>query len=408
MLAQPPGARAIEADRGSQRDGVGADWPIGRITADDEGRVRSANAAGAALLARLKAGHGNLLAALEAAAPGLAAQARALGNGRVLQRRLTIFDGTVVALELRCSATGYEAIWIDETPRRRAEAEAARAAARFEAVADAAERAGVYALDASGRVAAWSRSAARFDGLRHAEALGLDLAEILVRRRPGLDAAMLLREAARRGEVGVARTEGGTKALTLRATRAADGTLDGFVVIVRECETPEEELRRLAETDPLTGVLNRRAFFATAEAAMASVRMRGEPTALIAFDLDNFKSVNDRLGHAAGDAALRALTATARSNVRDGDLIGRLGGDEFAIALPRADIDRATRIAERLRARVERACAAAADACASRLTASFGVAAVEAAQAGVAELLARADAALYRAKGAGKNRIAVG
>jgi diguanylate cyclase (GGDEF)-like protein/PAS domain S-box-containing protein len=387
------------------RLGVARAFPDGALWDVDD-------VAAAALGARAGAG---LFDALDALEPGLRALAKAMAPGQRLDRRAQTPGGAHVSLALLRDGGGFHAIVVDETRLSAAETEARRQRARFEALSDAALRAGVYTLDAAGRVSAWSRSAERFEGLSASEALGLRLPELLRRGRFSVDGERLLREAAQAGESAFcgrrADRDGpsGPMTVSLRALRTPEGALDGYVVVVRDAgavTAREAELRRLAETDPLTGVLNRRAFFQNAEAAIARARARGEPMALIAFDLDDFKSLNDRFGHAAGDAALRAMTETARCDVRDGDVIGRLGGDEFAIALPRADLDRAARIAERLRGAVARVRAVAAGGHAAVITASFGVAAAEAAKAGVADLLAAADAALYRAKAEGKNRIA--
>ncbi|MEH3076610.1 MAG: GGDEF domain-containing protein [Quadrisphaera sp.] len=109
------------------------------------------------------------------------------------------------------------------------------------------------------------------------------------------------------------------------------------------------ELRRLAHTDPLTGLLDRRAFTTSAERLKAG----GETGVLVAFlDLDGFKPVNDRLGHAAGDALLQRIAAYLVSDVRSGDLVGRLGGDEFALLLRGASAADAEAVVERVRAAV--------------------------------------------------------
>jgi diguanylate cyclase (GGDEF)-like protein len=196
--------------------------------------------------------------------------------------------------------------------------------------------------------------------------------------------------------------------LEVRAVRTADGALDGFIVSSREQPTAtgrEAELRRLAETDPLTGVLNRRAFDEAATVACALARANRQPFAVIVFDLDAFKALNDRYGHGGGDAALKALAEAASRDVRAGDLIGRLGGDEFAIALPRADAALASRIAERLR-RTVAGLAPRHGRRVLRFTASFGVASADDPAESFAETVARADGALYRAKDAGRDRVA--
>jgi diguanylate cyclase (GGDEF)-like protein len=111
-----------------------------------------------------------------------------------------------------------------------------------------------------------------------------------------------------------------------------------------------QRLRQLAEQDPLTGVLNRRAFTDAVDAAMRTAARSGEPLTLVLIDLDDFKLVNDSQGHAAGDALLAELAATWQRGIRPRDVLGRLGGDEFALALPGTDEAGATALVDRLRA----------------------------------------------------------
>ncbi len=150
----------------------------------------------------------------------------------------------------------------------------------------------------------------------------------------------------------------------------------------------------LAATDPLTGCLNRRAFLDRLDRAAADAD-GGWVVCLV--DLDGFKSVNDRSGHAAGDAVLRAVTAALSGVARETDTVARLGGDEFAV-LAAATPDDAEQLAVRLRDAVARVGAG------SGVTASVGVTAVRPGDEGH-EVLGRADQAMYRAKGDGGNRV---
>lgn len=394
------------------------DWPVGVILASAQGGTVSANSAAAELLARLGAtvSPDDLFETFAQCAPDLRlSAARLSAPGQNLRRRLRGPCGAVVALTLiRAGDGGLNALLADETALARAEDEAHRQRARFAALADHACGSAVFTLDTEGRVSSWSRSAERYEGLSAGEALGLSLQTLLERSHFAADARALLGEAARNADsvaAGWRLASGGNPAwasITLRAVRAADGALDGFVAIASDT-TPssgrEAELRRLAETDSLTGMLNRRAFFDTARAALHCMRKQAGTMAIVAFDLDQFKALNDSHGHGAGDAALRALADAALGDVRRGDLVGRLGGDEFAIALPRTDLARATAIAERLRARVE-ALRISHRGATLRLTASFGVATQTTRREPFEETLARADAALYRAKAEGRNRVA--
>jgi len=164
--------------------------------------------------------------------------------------------------------------------------------------------------------------------------------------------------------------------------------------------------KRLAETDALTGACNRSHFTYRAERLLAQAARSGEEVALVMFDLDHFKNINDRYGHAAGDWVLRRVVEIGNGLSRKVDLIGRLGGEEFAILIYACDLPSATRVADECRARI-----AALDTRETghvfTATASFGIAST--AQGGVelARLLSLADRMLYRAKHEGRNRICV-
>jgi len=110
------------------------------------------------------------------------------------------------------------------------------------------------------------------------------------------------------------------------------------------------ELTNLADRDPLTGVLNRRALLERASIELARSRATGGPVSVIAADIDNLKELNDGAGHAAGDLALRSVARALAANTRDGDPVARVGGDEFIVLLPGATAEEAKRVARRLRA----------------------------------------------------------
>lgn len=177
------------------------------------------------------------------------------------------------------------------------------------------------------------------------------------------------------------------------------------LLLLRALAERDVALRELAEqavTDPLTGLRNRRGFLAEAEAALARCARAGQAAAVVMVDLDRFKSINDRHGHPAGDAVLRATAASLRAGLRAGDVAGRLGGEEFVLLLPDADLDAAIATADRLRAALT---AAVPHPGGGRVTASFGVAPVEGLD--VSPALSAADEALYRAKQGGRDRVEV-
>lgn len=171
-----------------------------------------------------------------------------------------------------------------------------------------------------------------------------------------------------------------------------------------------ECLARQAVTDPLTGFRNRRGFMTDADAALARCARAGQETTVVMIDLDRFKAINDMHGHAAGDNVLRDTAIAIQERLRAGDLPGRLGGEEFALLLPDTGIDAAVAIAERLRVALH---AAVPHPGGGRVTASFGVASVPARPGGTPRVrlqgldaaLAAADAALYRAKENGRDRV---
>ena len=167
-----------------------------------------------------------------------------------------------------------------------------------------------------------------------------------------------------------------------------------------------QRLELEAVTDGLTELPNRRQFEERLSEELARVERFGGTLALVLADLDDFKSVNDRHGHLAGDDVLRAFADVLRDTVRDIDTAARYGGEEFALLLPGADEEGAARLAERVRATMADRPIETFPGALVTVTASFGVAAFPAAPT-EGELFAAADGALYRAKRAGKNRVAV-
>lgn len=161
---------------------------------------------------------------------------------------------------------------------------------------------------------------------------------------------------------------------------------------------------RLAEHDALTGVLNRRAILARLRAAFLQARESGEPLSLLFLDLDHFKRINDSYGHHVGDRCLRAVVGPVTGELRQGDALGRYGGEEFLVVLPGAAAEDAGIIAERIRRRVE-TMPVLVSGQRIALTLSIGVAASDAEVLTLNDLIERADAALYRAKSDGRNRV---
>lgn len=166
------------------------------------------------------------------------------------------------------------------------------------------------------------------------------------------------------------------------------------------------DAEKRAQTDPLTGVLNRRSLVERLEAACLRARARGLPIALLFIDLDHFKEINDSFGHQAGDACLRAIIDPIHAELRQSDVIGRYGGEEFVVILSSADMAAAQPIAERIRNRVaEIRVEGFGDPI--RLTCSIGVATSDTLGVWGEHLIARADAAVYDAKRSGRNCVQI-
>jgi diguanylate cyclase (GGDEF)-like protein len=174
----------------------------------------------------------------------------------------------------------------------------------------------------------------------------------------------------------------------------------------RRANVAVEELRRLATTDELTGLVNRRQFLALLEVEVARTRRSGRPLSLAILDVDHFKRVNDLHGHPAGDEVLRMLAASLRGTGRAGDILGRMGGEEFAVLMPETSLGEARVACERLGSAVA--------ACETELptgrrvsvTLSTGVGPLVGKER-ADQLVSRVDAALYEAKANGRNRVSL-
>lgn len=187
------------------------------------------------------------------------------------------------------------------------------------------------------------------------------------------------------------------RVLDYEGTRAI---LTGVLDVTHQKEL-ESKLRDLADTDSLTGVANRRAFMDSAALEILRTERTGQPVSICYLDIDHFKRVNDRHGHATGDEVLKHVSAAIAEELRAIDLLARIGGEEFAVLLPSTDIEGAMALAERVRAHVGRVRLPDLE---LSVTVSLGVA-QRMSEESLDQLLARADRALYRAKQSGRNRV---
>jgi diguanylate cyclase (GGDEF)-like protein len=182
------------------------------------------------------------------------------------------------------------------------------------------------------------------------------------------------------------------------------GTALFMVVLLKERSEARHKTASL--TDPLTGLSNRRAFFYLCDRMLERCHRTGAPCTVLVVDLDRFKAVNDTFGHAVGDCVLQVFAAVAHQELRSFDIIGRLGGEEFAVLLPRTHSREGAEIARRLKEAFSTAARTVGDHEVSG-TLSIGVAVVLGGETTIGEALERADAALYRAKLNGRDRVEV-
>lgn len=310
---------------------------------------------------------------------------------------------------------GFFVVLTDVTERYAAEVAAREAVQQLRMITDAMP-AQICLLDSNRRFVSANRTTAEWLGTDVDSIVGRTTAEIY-----GKDFADRMAEnfhAALRGErveceasyIFADGTER-TVDVTYVPNVQAGGKVDGCFILasdVTDHKRIEDELRRLAMTDPLTGASNRRRFLAACEEEITRSRRYGRPLSVVMCDLDHFKKVNDTYGHDSGDIVLKTFVARAQSTVREGiDVVGRVGGEEFALLLPETGITGARAVAERLR----RLCADMdidIPAGRVRVTSSFGVAGLDGAETTVDAMMKRADLALYCAKTAGRNRVGTG
>jgi diguanylate cyclase (GGDEF)-like protein len=180
--------------------------------------------------------------------------------------------------------------------------------------------------------------------------------------------------------------------------------LAGIVFWAFQIKRHQQQLKKLAQTDSLTGLGNRHYFTQKSERSLVDAARAGEPASLVMFDLDHFKAINDTYGHGAGDWVLKQVGKTCSAHCRKIDYIGRIGGEEFAVLLRGIDLAGAARLAEDCRAQLAqidtRDCGYS-----FVVTGSFGVSSTAQSGYDLSRLLSHADQMLYRAKNEGRNRV---
>jgi len=280
---------------------------------------------------------------------------------------------------------------------------------------------GVYFVDRERRITYWNHGAEVITGYRAADVVGSHCWDNLLRHvdatgrelcHDGCPLAATVADGAdRAAEVALLHREGYRVPVKVRSVAIRDesgavvGAVETFQDESEHVETLQrvEELRRLAYLDGLTEIANRRYAEAEIASRLSELRRHGFPFGLLFFDVDRFKSVNDRFGHDTGDAVLKLVASTLRRAARAHDFVGRWGGEEMIILVAHATFEGLASAADRFRALVEASVTPAAE---GPLSVTVSVGAALARPDDTPEsLVARADALMYRAKQEGRNRV---
>ncbi len=262
---------------------------------------------------------------------------------------------------------------------------------------------------ADGRIDSLNLAARTLLGIDASEAYGEPIADILALRGPDNERVDLLAGHAASG--GIVRGQAACDDRpTLRHVAYVSSQIgdEGYVVVLRDVTVQHRisaQLSYEASHDPLTAVFNRRKFDAVLDETIEAARRDGVAHALAFLDLDRFKLINDRCGHAVGDRVLAGLAQLLAQQLRERDTLARIGGDEFALLLYDCSLENARRVAEKIRQSVEAYRIVDRD-IAYGVGVSIGIAAIDGSEIDARAILARADAACYAAKARGRNAIA--
>ena len=410
--------------------------PVGLVQADIDGAIVMMNPISAQLLMPLSRDGGldNLFDALDSVAPdlrylchqferpsgkicdGLHVHLNAGGSGTTSGKKLPqILSVTLLKLD----ATRLMAVIDDVTTQVRRERQLRQNDAWLNAILTGITDYALVGLDARGAVTEWNPSIQRVTGFGE-DAVGQPYSifyppdamtpEHLHDRLRDADKDGWSMDEGKRVRADGSAFWGSAMIAPLPDRDPVDGgEAEGpaYCLILRDITDKREAIerrRREAFGDHLTGLANRRAFFESAEQELVRSRANPRPTAVIAFDADHFKTINDRHGHPGGDAVLQHLAGILAETFREVDVVARIGGEEFAVLLPSTDLPRAAVVAERLRALVASSVVQF-EGARIQYTVSAGVACVLDGEGGIDLLLKRADLALYAAKRAGRNRV---
>lgn len=330
--------------------------------------------------------------------------------------RWVLVRGQTVALDRHGRVQKALGIVLDVDTQRKTELRAAQLKETYERLIESASEA-IIAVDAAGRIELFNPAACRLFGYADEEIRGRQPEDVLMQREAGRKGASparcpimetVLDGRPRRGVRLNYRHKAGHAIpveLSVAPLRVEDEPLGAVALLVDVSRhlAYEAELERLARTDGLTGLWNRRYFVEQCLHEMRRAERMSEPLCLMMLDLDHFKQINDRHGHAAGDAVLVAFAHLLKASLREMDIPGRLGGEEFCIGLPGITLEEAFAVANRLRQSIE-AMEIPFEGHAIRITASVGLGKWDGRES-LDALLGRVDACLYRAKDSGRNTV---
>jgi diguanylate cyclase (GGDEF)-like protein/PAS domain S-box-containing protein len=396
--------------------------PVGVIRFAGSGAVEMINPKAAQTLVPVAAGGllENVFEMLGAWVPDLRVRVQCSGAepGVFFERpRVNVGHGPsarVLSLTVaRIADDAFMAVVQDVTVSARQERRLFEEEQRLRAIFDRVQDYAIYTIDVEGRVVDWNRSLYRLGGWEAGDVVGKHVSIFFP---PGTfdasAAGLVLTRAALRGSIEIegerVRKDGsvywGDAVVT--ALPDSEGNVNGFVVVSRdmtERKTREDELVRLATTDTLTGAFNRRFAMDRLKEAFDRFKRYKAHASVMMIDVDHFKRVNDRFGHAAGDDVLRHLVATLRATVRNADMVARWGGEEFLVLMPETGREAAQVAANRVLAAI-RAAPAPSGSTTIPFTASIGLATFSDQSENVDAIVKRADMALYAAKAGGRDR----
>ncbi len=401
--------------------------PVGLMEISPDGEVSIMNPLAVQLLMPLAgaAAMTNLFTALEPFAPDLRFMATSFKDGRGTiceNRRIHIgqadgADPRVLACTLiKVDEARIMAVLTDVSDQVAQERRLKQAESWFSLILSGVNDFALMSLDNNGRISSWNESGIRQTGHERKDVLGRTMNVFYFPDEAVQGRALQQVDLARRDgwhiDEGWRRRKDGSRywcQSLVSALEEKGGDILGYSVVLRdvtEKRTSADEVRRLLTTDQLTGVLNRSRFFELAEAEIARWRRFQQPVSALMLDIDRFKSINDTYGHGGGDEVLRAVGRVLSGGLGSIGMVGRLGGEEFAILLPSIDPEGARSMAELLRSGVSTLRPTVGEEVVP-VTISIGCAGLGGDVDTIDKLLKRADEALYEAKRAGRNRVAI-